>query len=129
MIIDVQSLQSRAQLPEDVAAASLAPVAVRSSSLSMKQADEQHFSLACMFAQMPVDTFMLYARPRRQCLKELTGSGIFLMQSYTYWRYQNGDQLWTKAIVVFTTLFAIGFTCYIWVSQLIYILSLYRADF
>jgi hypothetical protein len=58
MIIDVQS---RAQLPEDVAAASLAPIAVSRlcTVLALDQADIQHFSLSCMFAQMPVDTFML----------------------------------------------------------------------
>lgn len=40
------------------------------------------------------------------------------MQSYTYWKYQAGDKLWTRCIVVFTTIFAIGFSCYIWVSEL-----------
>lgn len=41
------------------------------------------------------------------------------MQSFTYWTYQSGDKWWTKAIVIFTTIFAIGFTCYVWVSQLL----------
>ena len=119
MIIDVQSLQSRAQLPEDAAAAELAPIAVRSSSVI------HHIDLMTSISPSPA------CSPRCQlilsCCKlaldysntnELTFSGVFLMQSFTYWKYQNGDQLWTKAIVVFTMLFAIGFTCYIWVSRL-----------
>ena len=115
MIIDVQS---RAQLPEDVAAASLAPIAVSPLSLT------HYMSLMSRISPSPA------CSPRCQlilsCCKlldmlrltELMGSGVFLMQSFTYWKYQNGDKLWTKAIVVFTTVFAIGFTCYVWVSQL-----------
>ena len=117
MIIDVQS---RAQLPEDVAAASLAPIAVSSlflsryttlmNSISPSPACSPRCQLILSCCKLALD----YSNTN-----ELTFSGVFLMQSFTYWKYQNGDQLWTKAIVVFTMLFAIGFTCYIWVSQLV----------
>lgn len=48
--------------------------------------------------------------------ESLTHSGVFFMQSLTYWQYQQGDRLWTKAIVVITTIMAIGISSYLWVS-------------
>jgi len=115
MIIDVQS---RAQLPEDVAAASLASIAV--SSLFLSRYTTLMNSISPSPACSPRCQLILSCCKLHDVfrLTELTGSGVFLMQSFTYWKYQNGDKLWTKAIVVFTTVFAIGFTCYVWVGQL-----------
>ncbi|KAK6904377.1 hypothetical protein I203_105189 [Kwoniella mangroviensis CBS 8507] len=63
-------------------------------------AKDARFMLQCQMASLIIDTFL---------------AGVLLLQVISYFTYQRNDKLFTKAVVLWCSLWSFTITCYYWV--------------